>query len=109
MVLSSRFSSLECIKFLLPIGEDESDFFLRFKNSLGPTYESHILELSSDFVSWESDVNAELCFECVAVSDDVITRFDVNGLENGGRHVEWKSVEECGRRLKRRIEVVEEY
>jgi len=93
VVLSSRFSSLECIKFLLPIGEDDSDVFLRLKDSLGSTIESHILKLSSDFVSWEEDVNAELCFDCVTVSDDVITRLDVNGLVNGGRHVEWKSVE----------------
>ena len=94
MLLSSRLSSLECIKFLLPIGEDDSDVFLRLKDSLGSAIESHILKLSSDFVSWEEDVNVELCFDCVAVSDDVITRLDVNGLENGGRHVEWKSVEE---------------
>ena len=86
VLLSTLLSILECIKFLLPIGEDDSDFFLRLKNSLGSTIERHLLELSADFVSWEEDVNAEFSFECIAITDEVVSGVNVNGLVNGGRH-----------------------
>ena len=71
---------------MLPIGEDDGDLFLCLKDGRSAALESHVLKLSADFVSWEEDVNVEAIFECVAITDEVISRVDVNGLENGGRH-----------------------